>query len=64
MLALHPKSQGRGLMVSDFITLWFLRLSSEEQQVAKLSHLTLLKVFSSLALKEMATGILFPKLIE
>ena len=43
MLALCPKSQGRGLMVSDFIDehSGFLRLSSEEQQLAKLSHPTL-----------------------
>jgi len=40
MLALRPKSQGRGLMVSDFIDehSGFLRLSSEEQQLARLSQ--------------------------
>ena len=40
MLALQPKSQGRGLMVSDFIDehSGFLRLSSEEQQLARLSQ--------------------------
>jgi len=40
MLALRPKSQGRGLMVSDFIDehSGFLCLSSEEKQVAKLSQ--------------------------
>jgi len=53
MLALDPKSQGRGLMVSDFIDehCGFLRLS--EQQVAKLSHPTLPNVArSSLVPKE------------
>jgi len=66
MLALHPKSQGRGLMV--MITVWyfmvFLHLSSEEQRVAKLS---LSKLFSSLMPKEMDIGILsilFQKLIK
>ena len=40
MLALCPKSQGRGLMVSDFIDehSGFLSLSSEEQQLARLSQ--------------------------
>jgi len=43
MLALCLKSQGRRLIVSDFIdeNCGFLHLSPEEQQVAKLSHPTL-----------------------
>ena len=39
-LALRPKSQGRGLMVSDFIDehCGYLRLTPEEEEVAKLSQ--------------------------
>ena len=70
MLVLCPKSQGRGLMVIDFIDKHsgFLRLSSKEQQLAKLSHPTLsvaARVIFKLVLREMVTGIqiiLLPKL--
>lgn len=36
---LHPKSQGQGLMISDFIEEHggYLRLSPEEHELAKLS---------------------------
>lgn len=39
-LTLRPKGQGRGLMVSDFIDEHhgFLRLTSEEHELAKLLH--------------------------
>jgi len=55
-LTLRPKGQDRGLMVSYFIDehYGFLRLTTEEHELAKMSHPGLPKAYSSLVLKDKA----------